>query len=149
LEYAGAYRHYHAALMQTFIIGKPDPEHIDMHKAAKDALLGCEAALMPGKALGDVFSAHAKILDDAGFGEHRLNACGYSMGARFAPNWMDWPMLYANNPVEAQAGMSFFIHIIIVNSKTGHAQTLGRSSIVTETGTQCLSALSLDLVVKG
>ena len=37
--------------------------------------------------------------DAHGLSEHRLNACGYSLGAIFAPTWMDWPMFYAGNPV--------------------------------------------------
>ena len=32
---------------------------------------------------------------------HRLNACGYSLGARFTPTWMDWPMFYRGNRTES------------------------------------------------
>ena len=39
-------------------------------------------------------------------------------------------MIYVNNPIEAAPGMVFFIHIIIANSETGRAQTLGRTSVV-------------------
>jgi Xaa-Pro dipeptidase len=39
-----------------------------------------------------VFDAHARVLDAAGYAAHRMNATGYSLGATFAPNWMDWPM---------------------------------------------------------
>ena len=134
LEYAGAYRHYHTAAMNTLVIGEPEEAHKDMFKAAHDALLGCEEALKPGRPIGEVFDAHARILDQAGYAEHRLNACGYSLGTTFSPNWMDWPMLYEGNPVIAQPGMVFFIHIIIVNSQTGIAQTLGRTTIIEETG---------------
>jgi len=44
------------------------------------------------------------VLDAAGHRAHRLNACGYSLGTTFAPNWMDWPMFYHGNPVEAAPG---------------------------------------------
>lgn len=148
LEWAGVYRHYHAAMMNTLIVGKPEPEHISMHSAARDALLACEDALAPGRPIGEVFDAHARVLDSAGLKAHRLNACGYSMGTCFAPNWMDWPMLYEGNPIEAQPGMVFFIHIIIANSDKGLAMTLGRSSIVTEKGAEPLSRMPLDLHVR-
>ena len=36
---------------------------------------------------------------------HRLNACGYSLGARYAPSWMDWPMFYRDNPTIIAPGM--------------------------------------------
>ncbi|WP_425403355.1 M24 family metallopeptidase [Hwanghaeella sp.] len=147
LEFAGAYRHYHAALFRTIPIGKAHPLHIEYHKAAHDALLACEEALTPGQTAGDVFDAHARILDAAGLADHRMNACGYSLGTTFSPNWMDWPMLYHGNPVEMRPGMVFFIHIIIFNSEAGIAQCLGRTSIVTETGAESLSTAGLDLFI--
>ncbi len=147
LEFAGAYRHYHSALFKTIPVGRAHPLHVEYHKAVKDALLACEEALRPGRPIGDVFDAHAKVLDGAGLAEHRMNACGYSLGTTFAPNWMDWPMLYHGNPVEAQPGMVFFIHIIVFNSEAGIAQCLGRTSIVTENGAESLSTAGLDLFV--
>jgi Xaa-Pro dipeptidase len=148
LEFAGAYRHYHAALMRTFGIGKIDPRLISMHSAAVDALHAAEAALVPGRPIGEVFEAHAKVLDRAGHAEHRLNACGYSLGTTFAPNWMDWPMFYKGNRYEAEPGNVFFIHIIIFDEANGLAMTLARTSVVTERGNEALSKASLDFVWK-
>jgi Xaa-Pro dipeptidase len=37
-------------------------------------------------------------LMNLGFNKARMNACGYSLGSTFSPNWMDWPMLYTGNP---------------------------------------------------
>ncbi|MEL6793114.1 MAG: aminopeptidase P family protein, partial [Pseudomonadota bacterium] len=42
-------------------------------------------------------------------------------------------------------GMVFFLHMILMDSDTGAAMTLGRTSLVTETGSEPLSALSLEL----
>ena len=148
LEWAGVYRHYHAAMMNTFVIGTPSDEHRALHAAAEEALLACEDALKPGNAMHDVFDAHARVLDAHGLQAHRMNACGYAMGTCFAPNWMDWPMFYAGNPVELQPGMTFFIHIIIANSDSGRAMTLGRSSLVGERAAEPLSDRPLDLVVR-
>jgi Xaa-Pro dipeptidase len=147
LEFAGVYRHYHAALMRTIVVGKPTARHTSLHAAASDALAACEEALKPGRPVGNVFDAHTSVLDAAGLGEHRLNACGYSLGATFAPNWMDWPMLYHGNPVEAAPGMVFFIHMILFDSAAGVAMTLARTSLVTESGSEPLSKASLDLIV--
>ena len=147
LEFAGVYRHYHAAMMRTIVIGETDPRQLSMHAAARDALLACEEALRPGRPVGEVFDAHARVLDGAGMGEFRLNACGYSQGTTYAPNWMDWPMLYNGNPVIAEPGMVFFIHMILFDSANNLAMTLARTSVVTETGSEPLSKSSLDLVV--
>lgn len=148
LEFAGTYRHYHSCLMRTLCIGNVPPPQKEMYKVAYDALLACEEALKPGRPIGEVFDAHARVLDAAGYGAHRLNACGYSLGTTFAPNWMDWPMFYRGNPEIAAPGMVFFIHIIIVDSPRGLAMTLGRTSEIAAHGAVPLSRASLDLVVK-
>jgi Xaa-Pro dipeptidase len=146
LEFAGAYRHYHSCLMRTFLIGDADPRLVSMHAACKDALLAAEDALKPGRALGEVFDAHARVLDRAGLRAHRLNACGYSLGSTYAPNWMDWPMLYHGNAEQAAPGMVFFIHIIVFDEPNGLAMTLGRTSIVGEKGAEPLSRGSIELI---
>jgi len=146
LEFAGAYRHYHACLMRTFLIGHADPRLVDMHAACAESLHAAEAALRPGEPLGAVFDAHARTLDAHGHRAHRLNACGYSLGTTFAPNWMDWPMLYTGQAIEARPGMVFFIHIILFDAERGFAMSLGRTSFVAETGAEPLSHASLDLV---
>ncbi|WP_366552939.1 Xaa-Pro peptidase family protein [Aquibaculum sediminis] len=146
LEWAGTYRHYHAAAMNTFVIGEVPPRQEEMHAVARDALLAVEAELRPGRTAGEAFDAHSRVLDAASYRQHRMNACGYSQGTTFAPNWMDWPMLYHANPVELQPGMTFFVHIIIFDSERGLAMTLGRSSLIGDTGAEPLSHMPLDLV---
>ena len=134
LEWAGVYHRYHAAMMRTVLVGAVDSEHRTLHAAAADAMTACVETCAPGRTMGEVFDAHARVIDEAGLRPHRLNACGYGMGATFAPMWMDWPMFYSGNPVEIQVGMAFFIHIILMNSDSGRAMTLGQTVEVTEAG---------------
>ena len=147
LEFAGVYRHYHSCLMRTLAIGRVDPRLAEMHKAAVEALHAAEAALKPGQTFGGVFDAHAGVLDGLGHRAHRLNACGYSLGTTFAPNWMDWPMLYHDNPVPVAPGMVIFLHMIVFDAEQGLAMTLGRTSEVTATGAQVLSRATLDFAL--
>ena len=147
LEWAGVKHRYHAALMKTIPIGKPRPEHESLQHAAEHALLACEEALVPGRAMGEVFAAHAGVLDAAGLAAHRLNACGYSLGPRFSPSWREEQMFYEDAPTIMAPGMVFFLHMIIVDSETATAMTLGRTSLVTERGAEPLSAMPLGMVV--
>ncbi len=146
LEWAGAYRHYHAAAMRTIVIGEPRPEHEAMHDAARDALLACEDNLKPGRTFGDVFAAHASTFDGRGLGAHRLNACGYSLGARFSPSWMEHQMIFENAPTVVAPGMTIFLHMILMDSGSGSAMSLGRTSLVTDNGAEPLSRLDLDMM---
>lgn len=148
LEFAGVFRHYHSALMRTIPVGKVSPRQVEMHKVAVDALEACKAALKPGRPIGEVFDAHARVLDQAGYEKHRMNATGYSLGTTYAPNWMDWPMFYHGNPVLAAPNQVFFIHLIIFDSERNLAMTSGQTVVVTETGCRVLSKRSTDLVTR-
>ncbi|MGE4014351.1 MAG: M24 family metallopeptidase, partial [Alphaproteobacteria bacterium] len=148
LEFAGAYRHYHACLMRTIPVGAVDPRHRAMHAVCLEAMAACQAALRPGRPIGEVFDAYATICDRAGMQAHRFNACGYSLGTTYAPNWMDWPMFYAGNPVIAEPGMVFFLHMILMDSQAGLAMCPGWTVTVTESGCEPLSRHALDLVVR-
>ena len=147
IEWAGTYRHYHSAMFRTIPIGKADPKHYKMHEACVEALSNCEKKLIPGNKVGDVFDIHAKTFDDLGFKESRMNACGYSLGATFSPNWMDWPMLYTDNPYKIQPGNIFFMHMILMDSDSNLAMNLGETYLVTENGNERLGAQKLDLVI--
>ena len=149
IEFAGAYCRYHAALMRTLVVGPVSDEHEAMHRACGDALDACRDTLHPGRRFGEVFDAHARVLDAAGYRAHRLNACGYSLGATFAPSWMDGPMFYAGNPQTVEPGMVLFVHIILANSESGLAMTLGETYAVTDDGPACLSRAPRNLVPGG
>jgi len=148
LEFAGVYRHYHAAFMRTLLIGKPSQQYVRMDEACRSALTEVEATLVPGKTAGDVFAAHAKVMDAHGMQKHRLNACGYSLGAKFTPSWMDFPMFYRDNEVEMAAGMVFFAHMILMDSDAGAAYCLGRTYILGARKPEPVSKYPLAMIVR-
>jgi Xaa-Pro dipeptidase len=146
LEFAGVYRHYHAAFMRTLIIGKPTDMQRRMAAACEEALDAVEQKLRPGHMAGDVFVAHAKVMDAHGMAAHRLNACGYSLGAKFTPSWMDYPMFYAGNPQPLGAGMVFFAHMVLMNSDANAAYCLGRTYVLTEGKPAPVSTYPVDMI---
>ena len=147
IEWAGTYKHYHSAMFRTIPVGKTNSKHIKMHEACLEALKNCENKLIPGNTVGEVFDIHAKIFDNHGYNKSRMNACGYSLGSTFSPNWMDWPMLYTGNPYEITPGNIFFMHMILMDSDSNLAMNLGETYLVTENGNERLGKQKLDLVV--
>ena len=146
IEWAGTYRHYHSAMFRTLPIGKADSNHYKMHEACIEALKNCERKLKPGNKIGEVFDIHAKIFDDLGYNKARMNACGYSLGTTFSPNWMDFPMLYTGNPYVIEQGNVFFMHMILMDSENQLAMNLGETYLVTDKGNERLGKQKLDLV---
>jgi Xaa-Pro dipeptidase len=148
LEFAGVYRLYHVALMRTVLVGRPTGRHRELHAACVEALAACEEAMRPGRSFGEVFDAHARIMDDHGMTKHRLNACGYSLGARYAPSWMDWPMFYRDNPALVEPNMVLFAHMILMDSDSGAAMCLGRTYRTNEDAPEPLSRHGTELLVR-
>ena len=147
LEWAGTQAHYHVAMMRTLIIGKPKPQHVEYFEAALEALHAVEEAMQPGNTFSDVFNAHARAMDNAGLGRHRLNACGYNLGIRFSPSWMDGPMFFQGNTFQIQPDMSLFAHMIIMDSATETAMCLGQTYLTRDGKPKSLSRHNLELVV--
>jgi len=143
IEFAGVYRRYHSCLMRTFAVGATAPKHVGLHEVALEALAACRAALHPGRPIGTVYDAYAATLDRHGHTELRLNATGYGLGCTFAPNWMDWPMVYSGNPVPLEPGMVIFLHMAVTHGDFTAAP--GETFLVTESGAERLGSASLSL----
>jgi len=127
-------------------VGRCPDAYLRAYDVVSSTLEAMMAALHPGEPIGRVDETHRRVLDAAGYGVNRYNACGYSLGTTFSPNWMDWPMLYAGNPTPAEAGMVFFVHCVVVDSAAELAMCLGRTCLVTESGQEVLSKKGLELV---
>lgn len=146
LEWSGAYFRYQAAMMRTLIVGKANAVQRKMHAAAVEALQACEQAIQPGRAMGEVFDAHAKVFDSHGLRDARMQACGYGMGAVFNPIWVDFPMFFEGNPLLMEVGNVYFLHMILMDSDSGLAMCWGHSVALREDGIHRLSRSPLDLV---
>jgi Xaa-Pro dipeptidase len=146
IEWAGVYAHYHAPMMRTIVVGQPTEHQRMLYAASRDAIEAIEQVLTPGNTFGTVFDAHARIMDERGLARHRLNACGYSVGARFSPSWMEHQMFHAGNPEQILPGMTLFVHMIIMDSDTGTAMTLGQTYLTTSGAVKSLSRHGVDLI---
>ena len=95
VEYPVSYRRYNVKTEWTIILGALDPRQAAMYEVARRALTEMTDAARPGRPLGEIFDAHARVLDEGGYARHRYGACGYSVGIGFPPTSMDVPpMIY-------------------------------------------------------
>jgi len=147
VEFAGVYRHYHAALMRVLRVGKPIPLQIRLHEIGVEALRAGQAACKPGRPIGEIYRAVGRSVAASGYefaGENALaHSVGYSLGATFAPNWMDYPLIYADNGTLIEANMVLFMHIGLRDDARGFAVSPGETVIVSKAGIERLSKDSL------
>lgn len=148
LEWAGVYRHYHVPAMRTIIIGDPTQRHQELYEIGLAALREVENVMQPGHTIGEIYDTHALVIDKMGANPHRLNACGYSVGARFAPTWMDWPLIYRGNENEVCPNMTLFAHMVLMDSDEKIAMSLGQTYLTTEGAPEALSNLPTDLIIR-
>ena len=55
--------------MRTILTGRASDHQRSMYRTCREALAACEETLVPGAEFGAVFDVHAKIMDEAGFGD--------------------------------------------------------------------------------
>lgn len=147
-EIACGYHHYHAANMAAVTTGpNVDDRHRRMHEACLDALTSVQVTLRPGNTVADVFNAHANAFTRHGYAHALLKACGYTMGATWAPSWMEQPMIVADNPLVLEANMTFFTHMILVDRESGLTMSLGEQSVVLENGVEVITHVPHELIV--
>ena len=148
VEYPVSYRRYNVKTEWTIILGKLDPAQARMYDVARDALAQMTDVARPGNPLGDIFDAHARVLDAAGYQEHRYGACGYSVGISCAPTSMDVPpMIYPNAALRCEAGMTLFYHVMITDTDTGLAMGVGHTLLITDNAPEILNPLPEALTV--
>ena len=146
LEWTGVCARYHAPMMRTAIIGEASNRHRELYSACREAMQAMEMVLRPGNTFGTVFETFARIVDERGLARHRLNTCGYSVGARFAPSWMDPQMFLMGNPQEIEPNMALFVHTILLDSDSNTAMTLGQTYLTTTDTPRPLSRYGLNFI---
>lgn len=141
-EFGASHRRYMVCIERTLILGKLSDEQASMFSVVGDTLQAMMEAFRPGAALGDVDREHRRVLDASAFAGDRYGACGYSLGATYAPTWMDVPpMIYSGNPLVMEPGMVFFPHVMLGAVGTRRAVGMGHTVIVTQTGCEILSRI--------
>jgi Xaa-Pro dipeptidase len=153
VEFAGVYRRYHAVLMRVIRVGKPPQEQIDLYKIGVEAVQACQEACKVGRPMGDIFQAFDRVVRTSRYqfgGKKDLGrpfSIGYSLGATFAPNWMDYPLLYGDNSNIIQENMVFFMHAILRDDERGFNAVPGETIVAKKGGVEKLSKQPLDFKI--
>ena len=145
VEFGASHRRYMSCIERTVILGPLSHDHQSMFSVVRDTLLAMTAVIRAGVPLGAIDAMHRRVLDASPYGRDRYGACGYSLGATFAPTWMDAPpMIYADNPLVMEPGMVLFPHVMLGAIDSRRAVGMGHTVIVTETGCEALSRVPLE-----
>jgi len=148
LEWSGVFRHYHAPMMRTVLVGKPDPRHIEFYEAADTAMKALEKAMQPATSFSSLFDTYAGIIEDHNLTRHRFNSCGYPVGARFAPSWMENGQFQSGNDTQIKPGMVLLAQATLFDSDATIAMAMAQTYLITQNGAKSLSHHPRELIVK-
>lgn len=149
MEFAASYRHYCVCLMRTISIGRANPEQQRMFDATLAAITAMTDAARVGNTIGAIDDAHRAVFDKAGYGHARLSACGYSLGATYRPSWMDVPpMIYSGYDAPVEAGMTLFLHAILIDAPKNLAMSIGYTILTTEGAPEVLTRVTPEYITR-
>jgi Xaa-Pro dipeptidase len=147
LEIGGCLKRYHAALMRTGFVGKPDAELRRAEKAVKEAAEAMFATIKAGITAHEADAAGRAIITQ--YGGQQASRSAYSIGIALPPDWGEGNIL-SMQPQEMrllQPNMTFhMLPWIQVPGKGG--VSFSETIRVTEDGCELLTNFDRELFVK-
>jgi Xaa-Pro dipeptidase len=141
------YRHYYTVVMNTLVVGRPDPRHRTMFDAARDGLDAARASACARQTFGAIHAAYAGTLRRHGFGDLVLNACGYPLAATYPPTWVEQPIIAADSTFVLRDRMVVFIYVVLQDAEHGLAMSLGETVLVNAGAPEVLTHAPRELLV--
>ncbi len=112
LEVAGCVDRYHAALMRTGWVGKPDARVRDAEKVCVEATEATIAAIKAGRRVADVDAISRQIIGKSGLGLMQMTRSAYSIGIAFAPDWGEGGLISFHPREERLLQANMVFHVI-------------------------------------
>ncbi len=136
LELGGTRKRYNAGLARTLQLGKGPKKLFDTAKAVEEGLNAVLDTIRPGTTTGEVHAAWQGVLDKHGLvKESRI---GYGIGVGYSPDWGEHTIsLRAGEPTILEVNMT--MHVMLGMWMDGWGMELSETTVVTETGVECLT----------
>jgi Xaa-Pro dipeptidase len=142
IDWGAAYDDYCSDLTRTFAMGEPAPELLEIYNAVQAANAAGRAAGKPGLPAGAVDDVTRRVINQAGFGSYFTHRTGHGLGMEAH----EQPYMFAGNPLELAAGMTYTVEPGIYLPGKGGVR-IEDNIAVTETGCESLSDMPRDLKI--
>ena len=136
LELGGTRKRYNAGLARTVQLGKGPQKLFDTAGAVEEGLNAVLDTIRPGVTAGEVHRAWQTVLDRHGLvKESRI---GYGIGVGYSPDWGEHTIsLRAEEPTILETNMT--LHVMLGMWMDGWGMELSETTVVTESGVECLT----------
>jgi len=136
LELGGTRKRYNAGLAPTVQLGKGPQKLFDTANAVEEGLDAVLSTIRPGIPAGDVHQAWQTVLDK--YGLVKESRIGYGIGVGYSPDWGEHTIsLRAGETTILQPNMT--LHVMLGMWMDGWGMELSETTVVTESGVECLT----------
>lgn len=149
LELAGVCNRYHAVLMRSAVVGKPNARVREVADVLTEAFLAAIDAAKPGAPVGNANTACNKVLNRLDLARARVHRIGYSLGLAYPPSWLEAMIVDEADEHHFAPNMSFTIEPNLSLYEEGFGLKLGDTVLCTRGGTESLSELPPVLTLLG
>jgi Xaa-Pro dipeptidase len=144
VDWGAAYDGYVSDLTRTFAVGEVDAEFQEIHKIVQEANAAGRAAGRPGIPCAEVDKAARGVIDESGYGEYFTHRTGHGIGME----GHEEPFMRGDNLQLLEPGMAYTVEPGIYLTGRAGAR-IEDNVVVTESGTDCLSAMPREIRVVG
>ncbi len=136
LELGGTRKRYNAGLARTVQLGKGPKKLFDTASAVEEGLEAVLESIKPGVTAGEAHSAWQKVLDQHGL--VKASRIGYGIGVGYSPDW-------GEHTISLRAGEatilepSMMLHVMLGMWMDGWGMELSETTVVTDSGVECLT----------
>jgi Xaa-Pro dipeptidase len=141
LELAGVCNRYHAVLMRTVVLGKPNPRVREVADLLSAAFKAAVDAAKPGAPVGNANAACNQVLNRLDLAKTRVHRIGYSLGIAYPPSWLEAMIVDEADAHLFAPNMSFTIEPNLSLYSEGFGVKLGETVLCGESGSSSLSEL--------
>ncbi len=147
LELAGVCNRYHAVLMRTVVLGKPNPRVREVADLLSAAFKAAVDAAKPGAPVGNANAACNQVLNRLDLAKARVHRIGYSLGIAYPPSWLEAMIVDESDAHLFAPNMSFTIEPNLSLYDEGFGLKLGDTVLCGESGSSSLSELAPTAIV--
>lgn len=147
VELGGAYRRYTSTLGRQWVLGRPGPRLLELHRLVAEASAACMSRMRHGAAAIDAHEALKAVFAKAGVDQFRQHTSGYGMAPGFPPSWGEPTNMFGGSKDVLKAGMVMSVEPALFIKEERIGVRLIDNVLITPEGIERLSTTPQEIAV--
>ncbi|MEO8882486.1 MAG: Xaa-Pro peptidase family protein [Devosia sp.] len=149
VEFGATMRRYTSTIGRQFALGSPTARMLALYDVVRRAADAMIATVSDGVPAALVHEAARSVIAEAGLEPYRVHLSGYGLAPGFPPSWAEPMQMLDGSPYVLRTGMVITVEPPVFIGTEGLGARIIDNLVVTDSGTELLSAYPRDLIVAG